>query len=218
MPDGYILLHKPSGVTSFEALLPVKRLLGTGKVGHTGTLDKFADGLLIALVGKALKQQEAFTHLDKRYTAALFFGKETETLDPEGAVIAEADAPEEAALIAALEKFRGEIMQTPPAYSAIHVNGKRASQLARQGKAPELKARPVTIYALELLSYEKPLAKIAVHCSSGTYIRALARDIAYACRSRAYVSALTRTMIGPYRLEDAAPLGGLNGALAVYPA
>jgi tRNA pseudouridine55 synthase len=166
--DGYILLNKRSGVTSFQALNPVKRILGTGKVGHTGTLDKFADGLMVALVGKALKQQEAFTHLDKKYVADVCVGKETGTLDPEGEVTACAAAPEKDALINALSRFRGEITQTPPVYSAVHVNGRRASDLARQGKPPVMKARQVTIYALELLFYEKPRARIAVHCSSGT--------------------------------------------------
>jgi tRNA pseudouridine55 synthase len=214
--DGYILLNKRSGVTSFQALNPVKRILGTGKVGHTGTLDKFADGLMIVLTGRALKRQEEFTHLDKRYVAEVFFGRETATLDPEGEVVAEACAPEHGAIVAALEKFRGDITQTPPAYSAIHINGSRASDLARKGKPPEMKARPVTIYALELLSYERPLARIAVHCSSGTYIRALARDIALACDSRAYLTALTRTMVGDYRLEDAAAVDDSTTDLIVH--
>ena len=215
--DGYILLHKRSGVTSFQALNPVKRILGTGKVGHTGTLDKFADGLMVVLVGKALKQQEMFTHLDKKYVADVFFGKETATLDPEGEVIAEAAAPEEDALVEALARFRGEIMQAPPVYSAIHVNGSRASDLARKGKMPAMNARRVTIYALELLFYEKPRAKIAVHCSSGTYIRALARDIALACDSRAYLTALTRTMVGDFRLEDAVVVDDSTTELQAHP-
>ena len=215
--NGYILLHKRSGVTSFQALHPVKRVLGTGKVGHTGTLDKFAEGLMVVLVGKALKQQEAFTHLDKKYVADVFFGKETATLDPEGEVIAEAAAPEEDALAGALARFRGEITQMPPVYSAIHVNGSRASDLARKGKPPEMKARQVTVYALELLSYEKPRARIAVHCSSGTYIRALARDIALACDSRAYLTALTRTMVGDFRLEDAVVIDDRTTELQVHP-
>jgi tRNA pseudouridine55 synthase len=217
MIDGYILLNKRSGVTSFQALNPVKRILGTGKVGHTGTLDKFADGLMVVLTGKALKRQGEFTHLDKRYTADVFFGRETATLDPEGEVIAEAAAPERDRLIGALAQFRGPIMQTPPVYSAIHINGNRASDLARKGKPPDMKARPVTIYALDLLSYEKPLARLAVHCSSGTYIRALARDIALACGSRAYLTALTRTMIGDFRLEDAVIVDDSTIGLPVHP-
>jgi tRNA pseudouridine55 synthase len=215
--DGYILLHKRSGVTSFQALNPVKRILGTGKVGHTGTLDRFADGLMVVLTGKALKAQERFTHLDKRYTAAVLFGRETATLDPEGETVAEADVPTEDAIVAAFERFRGDIMQTPPAYSAIHINGSRASDLMRQGKPPEMKARPVTIYALELLSYERPVARIAVHCSSGTYVRALARDIALACGSRAHLAALTRTMVGDYCLEDAVVVEDSTTELVVHP-
>jgi tRNA pseudouridine55 synthase len=172
---------------------------------------------MIVLVEKALKQQEAFTHLDKRYVADVFFGKETVTLDPEGEVVAEAVAPEGDALIRALAQFRGDITQTPPVYSAVHVNGSRASDLARKGKPPVMKARPVTVYALDLLSYEKPFARIAVHCSSGTYIRALARDIALACGSRAYLTALTRTMVGEYRLEDAVVVDDRTTELCVHP-
>jgi tRNA pseudouridine55 synthase len=198
-----ILLNKPLGVTSFEALYPVKKFLNTGKVGHTGTLDKFASGLMLVLSGRALKQQEKLTHLDKCYEGVICFGKETDTLDPEGKIIAEAPPPSLENLNLALEKFRGEITQAPPEYSAIHINGKRASELARAGKKPEMKKRAVTIYELTLVSYTPPNANIFVHCSSGTYLRSLARDIALACDSRGCLVELTRTKIGEYSLADA---------------
>jgi len=201
--SGRLLINKPAGISSFQALYPVKKALGTKKVGHTGTLDKFASGLLIVLAGKALKSSSFFTGLDKKYLARIKFGEETDTLDPEGAVIAAAEPPPLEVLQKILPQFSGKIMQKPPKYSALHINGKRAYRLAREGKEPEMKEREVEIFSLELLSYEQPFASLAVHCSSGTYIRALARDIALAASSRAHLDALVRTAIADYKLEDA---------------
>jgi len=199
-PDGLILLNKPPGLTSFDALRDIKRALGTGKVGHTGTLDKFAGGLLLILAGRALKLSQWFTHCDKQYEGTICFGTETETLDPEGAVIADAPLPSRENVEQAISQFVGEIEQVPPAYSAIHIDGERASALARRGETPEMRKRPVTIHRLELLSWEPPYAKIFVHCSSGTYIRSLARDIALTAGSRAYLTALRRTQVAGFRL------------------
>ena len=201
MVSGLILFNKHPGITSFDALRDIKRALGTGKVGHTGTLDKFASGLLIVLVGKALKLSRWFTNCDKKYEGRIYFGAETDTLDPEGKTIAQAGEPSRADVEKVLNLFRGEIMQAPPAYSAIHINGKRASSLARSGAAVEMKKRPVTVYSLELLSWEPPFADIFVHCSSGTYIRSLARDIALAAGSRAHLCALKRTQVAGFKLE-----------------
>jgi tRNA pseudouridine55 synthase len=203
---GLLLLCKHPGYTSFESLGPVKKALGSGKVGHTGTLDKFASGLLLVLAGRALKLSPWFDGCDKQYEGIIRFGEETDTLDPEGSVIAEAPPPDRQTLEGALSQFRGDILQSPPAYSAIHIDGKRAHELARAGAAPEMKKRPVTIYALELLSYEPPLARIFVHCSKGAYIRSLARDLAQAAGSRAHLIALKRTRIAGFRLEDALDL------------
>jgi len=201
MLSGLILLNKKAGLTSFEALGEIKRALGTGKVGHTGTLDKFADGLLVVLAGRALKLSPWFSHCDKQYTGRLRFGIETDTLDPEGSVIGEAPVPPREKVEQILSQFTGSIMQSPPAYSAIHINGKRAHELARSGNAPEMKIRPVSVYKLELRSWEPPHAEIFVHCSSGTYIRSLARDIALAAESRAYLCALTRTKVAGFSLD-----------------
>jgi tRNA pseudouridine55 synthase len=203
IPSGLILLHKQPGITSFDALRGIKRALGTGKAGHTGTLDKFAEGLLLVLTGRALKLSKWFTHCDKQYEGTICFGAETDTLDPEGVVIANAPLPSREAVESALAQFRGSIEQAPPAYSAIHIDGERASALARRGEAPEMRKRPVTIYRLELRSWEPPFAKIFVHCSSGTYIRSLARDIALAVGSRAHLTALVRTQVAGFKLEDA---------------
>jgi len=200
---GLILLNKKPGVTSFDALGEVKRALGSGKVGHTGTLDKFAQGLLTVLTGKALHLSPWFSHCDKQYSGRIHFGVETDTLDPEGNVIAEAEVPSREKVEQAITMFSGEIMQKPPVFSAIHINGQRASKLARSGEQVQMKERPVTIYKLELESWQPPFADIFVHCSSGTYIRSLARDIALAAGSRAFLCSLTRTQIAGFKLEMA---------------
>jgi len=199
--SGLILLNKKPDITSFDALRDIKRALGTGKVGHTGTLDKFASGLLIVLVGKALRLSQWFTHCDKKYIGKIRFGEETDTLDPEGKIIAQAAHPSRKNVESVLPKFNGSIMQAPPAFSAIHINGKRASDLSRGGKEVEMKKREVTIYKLELLSWEPPFAEIFVHCSSGTYIRSLTRDIALAAGSRAHLIELKRTHVGGFVLD-----------------
>jgi len=213
LPGGMLLLDKPAGLTSFTALNSVKKALGTGKVGHTGTLDRFATGLLVVLAGRpALKHAQEFTGLDKRYACLVVFGEETDTLDPEGEVIAQAPPPTQAALEAALPAFRGEIQQTPPAYSALHVDGQRAYQIARSGKTVNLSPRPVTIYSLDLLRCdldgEGRVEKAAfnVHCSSGAYIRSLARDIALAVSSRGRLADLRRLTVGPFHVKDALSL------------
>jgi len=211
MVSGLILLNKKAGITSFQALGEVKRALGTGKVGHTGTLDKFASGLLVVLAGGALKLSRWFSHCDKQYTGRIHFGIETDTLDPEGSIVGEAEVPSREKIEQALSQFTGKIMQEPPVFSAIHVNGQRASSLARSGKTPQMKKRPVEIFKLELLSWHPPLADIFVHCSGGTYIRSLARDIALAAGSRAHLCALTRTQVAGFTIEMAG--SGEYGAL-----
>ncbi|MDR0525983.1 MAG: tRNA pseudouridine(55) synthase TruB [Spirochaetaceae bacterium] len=201
--EGFLLLNKKPGITSFEALKEVKKAFSTGQVGHTGTLDKFAEGLLIALVGRAVKLTPWFSGGDKRYEGTIRFGVETDTLDPEGAPLAEGEMPSLDALVCALASFRGNILQRPPAYSAIHIGGKRASKLARNGAIPEMPKRPVSVYALELRSYRPPFAEVYIHCSKGTYIRSLARDIALAAGSRAHLASLKRTHIAGFSVEDA---------------
>lgn len=200
--DGIVLIAKPAGLTSFEVLGPLKRALGTRRLGHTGTLDKFASGLLVVLVGKLTRLGPWFTSFDKVYEATILFGEETDTLDPEGAVIARAPAPSLEALAACLPAFHGRLMQSPPAYSAVHIDGERASERARRGERFDMKERPVVIHELELLSYQSPLARLRVGCSSGTYIRSLARDIAIAIGSRARLETLVRVHVGPFSLEQ----------------
>lgn len=198
-----LLLYKPSGVTSFTSLRPVKRTISK-KVGHAGTLDKFAEGLMIVLTGTFTKLNPLFSNLDKRYIATIRFGKETSTLDPEGDVVATAEIPSLDRISAVLEsQFMGTIDQAPPQYSAVHIDGKRAYKMARAGEKIEMPTRRITIHSLRVLSWDAPLLKVEVHCSKGTYIRSLARDIALACGSRAYLTALERIAIGPYSVVDA---------------
>jgi tRNA pseudouridine55 synthase len=201
--NGLLLLKKNPGLTSFESLKAVKKALSQGGVGHTGTLDKFASGLLLVLAGSSLKLARWFSGPPKEYEGLICFGVETETLDPEGEIIARGPLPSGEEIEKVLPLFRGEITQEPPLYSAIHINGARAHELARAGEKPEIKKRPVTIYELELLSWEAPFARIRVSCSAGTYIRSLARDIALAAGSRAHVTELVRTRIGGFPLRDA---------------
>lgn len=203
MNSSLLLLDKAPGITSFEALFPVKRAIASSKAGHTGTLDKFASGLLVVPIARALKLSPYLTGRDKHYEAVVRFGTETDTLDPEGNIVSRAVPPSFSALEAALPLFKGNIMQRPPEYSALHFGGRRAYELARKGLPVALPERPVTIYGLELDSFDGEEARLRVHCSSGTYIRSLARDLAVASGSRAHLSALRRTRVGAFRVEDA---------------
>ncbi len=202
MRDAIVLINKKPGVTSFSCLGRVKRVINR-KTGHCGTLDKFASGLIIALCGKYTKLNDTFMGLDKTYTAVIEFGKETDTLDPEGDVIKTADAPELETVVKAVEALKGPIVQIPPVYSAIHVNGKRSYQLIREGKEVKLEGRPVIIKEAEIISYEKPYLKIKLHVSKGTYIRSYARDLGEKCSSCAYVTELNRDAIGPFSVTEA---------------
>ncbi len=201
--SGIAAIAKPAGVTSFVALSPLKRKAASGRVGHAGTLDKFATGLLIALLGSSSRLASVFSGLDKRYRAVVRFGAETATLDPEGEVVAEAPCPDLASIEAVLPGFRGRIMQKPPAYSALHIDGKRAYERALRGEVIDMVARPVTIHGLVLESWNGQDGVFDVSCSSGTYIRSLARDIAVAAGSRASLVALERSSIGPIGLSQA---------------
>jgi tRNA pseudouridine55 synthase len=204
--DGILLLNKGAGVTSFHALTDAKRALGTKHLGHTGTLDLFADGLLVVMAGRLTHLVGVVTGFDKTYRALVRFGEETDTLDPEGAVVKTAPLPSEEAVRAALPSFTGPIMQAPPMYSALHVNGKRASDLARSGSlASDLPPRPVTIYSLKMSAFTGDTCVLDVRCSKGAYIRSLARDIARSAGSVGRLERLRRLTVGPFSLEDAVP-------------
>ncbi|MBR3322812.1 tRNA pseudouridine(55) synthase TruB [Candidatus Saccharibacteria bacterium] len=202
-----IFVDKPSGMTSFGAVARVRRILSEReghkvKVGHTGTLDPFATGLLILLAGKATKKAPELTKLDKVYEATIRFGETSTTGDPEGEITISGTAPSRAEIEAIIPQFTGKIQQTPPAFSAIKVNGQRAYKLARAGKAVDIPSRTVEIYSLEILSYDTPELKIRTHVSSGTYIRTFAEDIGKALGCGAYCSELRRTQIADYKIEE----------------
>ena len=202
MNDGILVLDKPTGISSAKALNAVKQRFGRKtKVGHAGTLDPFATGVLLALVGDATRLSDLAMGLGKEYVATVRFGWRTDTLDPDGEIVAECDpgtvAP--AGLIDAVASFVGEIEQQPPAYSALKVRGQRAYDLARRGESPELAPRLVRIDAIEVGSVAWPEVALRVRCGKGTYIRALARDLGEALGLPASLSALRRTAIGPFR-------------------
>ncbi|MCH3916256.1 MAG: tRNA pseudouridine(55) synthase TruB [Spirochaetia bacterium] len=198
-----LLIDKKCGLTSFQSLGAIKRKTG-GKVGHCGTLDKFAEGLMIVLTGPLTKLNGLFSGLDKGYTATIRFGEETDTLDPEGEVVATAPVPQLSCIKQAIqEHFSGSILQAPPQYSAIHVNGRRAYALAREGKQVEMKQRPVYIRSFEILSWDGKDLSCHLEVSKGTYIRSIARDLALSCGSRGHLVALRRTSIGPYTVDEA---------------
>lgn len=209
--DGIIVLDKPAGLTSQDAVSKARRATGIRKIGHTGTLDKFATGVLPLTVGSCTRISRFIVEGRKRYAALFQFGTETDTLDPEGAVVRSAAPPDLQALAAALDGFRGPILQAPPEYSAVHIDGKRAYQLARSGIVPEMERRPVEIFDLRLVSYDEGgRARFEVECSKGTYIRSLARDIGRACDSAAFVSELRREGTGGFGLRDASPLDSIG--------
>ncbi|MGD6729462.1 MAG: tRNA pseudouridine(55) synthase TruB [Pleomorphochaeta sp.] len=198
-----ILTNKPKDVTSFRSLGSIKRHVDK-KVGHAGTLDKFAHGLMIVLTGSTTKLNQLFSTLDKTYVATIRFGEETSTLDVEGEVIETAPIPDLDKIEKAIkENFLGKIMQAPPAYSAIHIDGKRAYKLARSGQEVEMPKREISIYSFEIISYNNRDLVCKIRVSKGTYIRSIARDLALSCNSRGHLVDLVRTSIGPFILEEA---------------
>ncbi len=196
------LIDKSEGMTSFSSLASLKREFKGEKVGHAGTLDKFASGLMLTMIGGATKLNPVFSSFDKRYIATIEFGSETDTLDPEGEVIATSDIPSYDEVEKSVYSFLGRQMQRPPIYSAIHVDGKRAYREARKGNDIEMPEREITIKDIRLISYDAGVAVVDAAVSKGTYIRSLARDIALKIGKRAHLIALRRTELGPFSLPD----------------
>lgn len=208
--DGILLIDKPRGWTSFDVVAKIRGQLKreTGlkkpKVGHTGTLDSLATGLLIIVTGSYCKRAAEFSKLDKVYEVTMKLGQTSTTGDEEGQkTTISASEPSKQALEAILGRYTGQIMQTPPAYSAIKVNGQRAYKLAREGKAVILEPRPVTIYNITGVEYTYPTVKFTTKVSSGTYIRSLVEDIGKDLDTGAYMSDLRRTEVGEYSLKNA---------------
>jgi tRNA pseudouridine55 synthase len=220
---GLVIVDKPQGLTSHDVVGRIRRLAGTRRVGHAGTLDPMATGVLVIGVGKATRLLGHLALSEKEYSGTIRLGQATDTDDAEGQVIAETSAAgvSEASLEAAAAALTGEIEQVPPGYSAIKVAGKRAYRLARQGAAPELAARPVTVAAFTVRAVRRSGdlldADVTVTCSSGTYIRALARDLGRALGVGGHLTALRRTRVGPYEIAAAATLDQLTATFTVIP-
>ena len=238
MEDQIILIDKPAGISSFGVVAKIRGKLKAEfghkiKVGHTGTLDPFATGLLILLSGKMTKKSNEFLKLDKVYEATLKLGFTSTTGDPEGEITkydstwagdgaggspsarrlspstmgeAATAGPAQNIITSVSSSFIGKITQTPPKFSAIKINGQRAYKLAREGKDFEIPSREVEIYSIEILKYNYPELTIRVHCSSGTYIRTLAEDIGETLKTGAYLTTLRRIKIGNYDVKDAEKL------------
>jgi tRNA pseudouridine55 synthase len=220
---GVLVVAKPVGPTSHDVVGLVRRLAATKRVGHGGTLDPFAAGVLPVFLGKATKLVEYHLGDRKRYRATVCFGASSTTDDLEGALTPATGPPPSRTIVeAALAGFLGPIEQRPPAYSAIKVAGRRAYAMARAGEAVELAPRSVTIHSLELVDWDEatdrePIAIVDVECSAGTYVRSLARDLGAAVGSPAYLGALTRTASGPFELTNAIDLDAVRGAAADGP-
>jgi tRNA pseudouridine55 synthase len=220
--NGMLLIDKPSGWTSFDVVGKVRRIITkdpelnvTGRkrfpVGHTGTLDPLATGLLVLLVGTYTKKAPALTKLDKTYEVTMCLGQMSTTGDEEGEKRAVSDRqPSFDEVAAALAYFVGDSMQTPPAFSAIKINGQRAYKLARAGNAPVMEARPVHINSIGLTAYEYPYVRFTTDVSSGTYVRSLVEDIGNNLKTGAYMSGLRRTRVGEFVLADAIPVDGIS--------
>lgn len=214
--NGILCIDKQAGISSFGVVAKARWVISkaTGKkskVGHAGTLDPFATGLLILLVGNATKHADKFLKLDKSYQATVHLGLNSTTADPEGEITPFSNhQPTNEEVTKTLEELSGTIEQTPPIFSAIKVNGQRAYHLARKGQAVELKPRKVTIYGYSNVSYEYPYINFTVDVSSGTYIRSLAVDIGNKLGTGAYLEKLRRTKVGKYSINDAHKLDSLD--------
>jgi tRNA pseudouridine55 synthase len=203
-----IAVNKPKGPSSFAMVAKARKIYGVKKIGHAGTLDPLASGVLVLAVGREdTKKISEIVGKEKEYVTEITLGETSTTDDGEGErVVVSNLKPKISEIKKILKKFTGEIMQVPPIFSAIKVAGKRAYKSARAGEKIELKARPVLIKEIELLGYDYPLLKIRVVCGSGTYIRSLARDIGAELKVGAYMSGLVRTRVGEFRIEEAIEL------------
>lgn len=217
---GVLVVAKPAGPTSHDVVALVRRLAGTRRIGHGGTLDPFASGVLPLFLGGATRVVEYHLGDDKAYRATICFGANSTTDDLDGDLTPiEAPAPDRAAVEAGLTAMLGVQLQRPPAYSAVQVGGRRAYAMARAGETVDLPPRQVTLHSLDLLEWDatdpaRPIAIVDVRCSAGTYVRALARDLGERLGSGAYLGALVRSASGPFRLDDAHPLDRIRDAAA----
>lgn len=218
----YVLpVDKPVGPTSHDVVAIARRVLGNRRIGHSGTLDPFASGLLLLCVGQATRIAEFLSELDKCYLAVARLGVETDTHDLDGQVVGEArdvDAVTAELVSTALESFRGTIEQVPPQFSAKKVGGESMHRRARRGERVELEPVAVTVHSIELVDFSPPDVRLSVRCSSGTYIRAIARDLGRSLGTGAHLTSLRRTAVGPFGSEEAVPLAAIDEPGAWQPA
>ncbi len=212
LPFGFLNINKPPGMTSHDVVAWLRRTLHLKKIGHAGTLDPLATGVLVMCLGAATRLSEYVMASTKRYQAVVQLGVVTDTYDAEGSITRTADASQvtQAAVEHALTAFIGDIQQLPPAYSAIKLGGKKLYELARAGKPVELVPRPVTIHAISVLDWQPPQITLDITCSAGTYIRSLAYDLGEALNVGAHLAGLVRTASGQFVLADAVKLTELT--------
>jgi tRNA pseudouridine55 synthase len=209
--NGLLLVDKPFGITSFDVIRQLRRITGQKKIGHAGTLDPLATGLMLLLFGTACKRAQDFSKLNKRYIARVHFGFESTTGDEEGIKTSVSNTvPDVNDIKSALEQFLGDIVQIPSVYSAIKIDGKEAYKRARDGEKITMPSRTVHVYGAEVLRYEYPILEVSFMVSSGTYIRTLVEDIGRHLKVGAYLSGLVRTEVGPYDLADATCLDDID--------
>lgn len=212
--SGVLVIDKPVGLTSHDVVQIIRRGTGIRRAGHTGTLDPRASGVLVVLIGPAVRLSEYVSASDKRYQATLRLGTSTDTYDAEGSVTRYVDPSKvtEDQFVSLLENYTGEIMQTPPPYSAIKVKGRPSYDRARKGEEVQLEPRKINVYSLEVLEWAPPEAVLDVYCSSGTYVRSLAHDLGNDLGTGAYLIGLRRTKSGRFTLRDAVPLRQIQDA------
>ena len=217
--DGMLLVDKPAGVTSHDVVLAARRAFGESRIGHAGTLDPFATGLLVLLLGRATRLLPHLDGVPKEYAATIALGRETDTDDLHGAVVREAPAPDDASIRAAILALTGDLQQVPPAYSAKRVSGRRAYDAARAGEALDLAPAPVHVDEWRELRRDGDLLHVVIACGGGTYIRALARDLGRLTGSAAHLVALRRVRSGPFLVRDAVTLEMItSGSATLRPA
>ena len=212
--DGLLLVDKPAGVTSHDVVLAARRAFGESRIGHAGTLDPFATGLLVLLLGRATRLLPHLDGVPKEYEALIALGRETETDDLEGAVVREAPAPADEAIALAIPQLTGVLEQVPPAYSAKRVDGRRAYEAARAGDQLVLAPSRVEVFAWRDIVREGDHLRVTIACGGGTYIRALARDLGRLTGSAAHLARLRRTRSGPFHVADAVTLDDLRAGRA----
>jgi tRNA pseudouridine55 synthase len=212
--SGVLVVDKPIGLTSHDVVQIIRRGTGIRRAGHTGTLDPRASGVLVILIGPAVRLSEYVSASDKRYQATIRLGSSTDTYDAEGTITKSSSIDDitEEQFVAALPHFIGEIEQTPPPYSAVKVQGRKAYDMAREGEEFQLEPRMINVYSLEVLEWAPPEVVIDVYCSSGTYVRSLANDLGNELGTGAHLVGLRRTKSGRFTLRDAVPLRRLQEA------